>query len=169
MAEAPDTPAENPDRLIVTGLGKPLDGEYEFDIAGMLTVGHPQSLTSREGHRIKVMSGVRAGELEDALAAGDNDVLVAIGAIVLTRNGKRVVDDRLWDAPMGSLAFDIAARDEQEDEESPPEEAPTTGPSESGGASSSPTSDSPQASDQSPTGPPVSLKPVTSDPETLAS
>jgi hypothetical protein len=98
---------------------------------------------------------VRAGEIEDALKAGDNDVLVAIAAVILARYEKRVDEDMLWDAPMGSgLQFVI------EGPQDPPAEPPATGettePQNDGGATSTDAkSDSPE-SVPSPTGPPPS-------------
>lgn len=133
------------DKLIVKGI-PPLDGEYEFDIAGMLSQGHPECLTNREGHRIKVMTGVRVGQLEEAFAAGDNDVLVAFAAVIFARAGKHFDEDILWDAPMGSgLDFVIAKRDEEgQVVDVPPVPAPPTSSQErNGGGSSKTTSDHP--------------------------
>lgn len=159
-----------PDKLIVTGIPL-LDGTYGCDIVGMLVEGHPQSMTNREGHRVKVMSGVRAGELWEAMEAGDNDVMIALAAVVLTRNGKRFDEALLWDAPMGSgISFEIAEREEEAETEGPPVQEPTqeTAPTsvEPGGTStSSPPSELP-ANGQSPTGTPDSSPSV---PVTLAS
>jgi hypothetical protein len=117
------------DKLKVTGISKLVDGEYEFDLAEMMSLGEPGSLTNREGHRLKVMSGVRMGELEEALLAGDNDVLVALAAIVLERRGKRVDENMLWDAPMGSgLEIEIGDREDTpaEGEEIPLDEGAET-------------------------------------------
>lgn len=101
------------DKLIITGLGS-LDGTIDFDIEELLA-----NLTNREIHRIKTMSGVRLGELMDALGAGDNDVLIALAAILLAQRGKRFDEDQLWDAPAGSgIAFDLADR---EGDAGPPE------------------------------------------------
>jgi hypothetical protein len=79
--------------VVMEGVNSQLDGEYPmvFDF------------TNRDLRTIKQMSGVRALEIEDALQAGDNDVLVAMTAIALHRAGKQFVDDVLWDAPAGSL------------------------------------------------------------------
>ncbi len=116
------------DKLIVTGLDA-LNGEYDFSIIEMMSIGMPDSLTNREGHELKKATGVRIGELEDALAAGDNDVLVQFAITILRRTGRRVDEDKLWDAPMGTLIqFDFASlrmEDEDvEDENRPPEESP---------------------------------------------
>ena len=146
------------DKLIISGLGKRLDGEYEIgDFLDLVTIGTPASLTNREAHRVKVMTGVRAGELMAALASGDSDVTVALAAVILERHGKRVDEDLLWDAPVDSgITFDLAERDtdEEDDDESPPAEpaeTPADESSTSGGGSSRLTLESP-ANDQSPTG-----------------
>jgi len=148
------------DKLIVKGIGA-LDGEYAFD-PGMLELGHPESLTNREAHQLKVMSGVRLGELQDALAAGDNDVLIALAAIILTRHGKRFDEEQLWDAPMGSgLTYEFSGQVEDGDDESPPENPPLpdepesepSGPQPSSGGGSSTPRLVPPAPDPSPTGP----------------
>lgn len=146
------------DTLTIRGVAQ-IDGTYEFDLAEMLTAGHPASLTSREGHRIKTMSGVRIGELEEALEAGDNDVMVALAAIVLTRHGKRFDESLLWDAPMGAAEFAFPDREEKGDgdEEVPPVDGrQTPSPETSGGGSSRPVSVIHPESDPSPTGTPVS-------------
>lgn len=126
-----------PDKVIISGL-PPLDGEYEFDVVELLN-----SLTNRELHKIKVMSGVRAGELDEALEAGDSDLFLAIALIVLQRRGRRVDEDMLWDAPAGSgVTLDIA--DREFDADPPPsrksedERSSTSG----SGSSSTPTSES---------------------------
>lgn len=152
------------DKLIVKGLGR-LDGEYEFDFAGMLGIGTPDSLTNREGHRIKTMSGVRAGELEDALIAGDNDVLVAFAAIILARAGKTVNEEQLWDAPMGSgVQFDLETREaeEEDDADSPPPETGEDETDTSDGGTSSESTSAQKGNGQSPIGLPGSLMSVTS-------
>lgn len=161
------------DKLIVKGLGKRLDGEYEFDLAGMMTLGHAESLTNREGHRIKLMAGVTQGQMEDALIAGDNDVLVALAAILLNRAGKSFDEDILWDAPMGAgLNWEIEEREEVEDERPPESEPETEPPKRSGGPISLHETSESRENGLSPTGPPSSetLASVpASDQETLAS
>lgn len=66
-------------KLKITGV-PPYDGEYEF----------PESLNNDDYHLIKEISRVRAGELEEALKAGDIDVLVALVVIALQRQGVEV-------------------------------------------------------------------------------
>lgn len=152
-----------PDKMTVSGLGPSLDGTYEFDLAELFTVGAPNQLNNREGHRLKTMTGVRMGEIQEALTAGDNDVAVGLAAILLSRHGKRYDEAVLWDAPMGAaIQFELA--DDEGDAEVPPAEATVTPlPSRSSGDYSATTSESP-GSDPSPTGSPSSATP-TSDQE----
>lgn len=92
----------------------PWDGDYHLDVS---------SFTNRELHVIKEMVGIRAGELQEAFAANDNDVLVAMAKIAVLRAGKTIDDDTLWDAPVGSVVFDFS-EDEPAD---PPPAAPANG------------------------------------------
>lgn len=74
--------------LVITGI-PPYDGEYPIEDNGF---------TQKEYHFIKQVSGVRAGELQEAMAAGDVAVGVALTAITLERNGKTVHLPVLWEA-----------------------------------------------------------------------
>lgn len=113
------------DFLDVHGLG-PIDGEYAFDMEEIMG-----SFTYRELHKIKQIAGVRAGEIEDALVAGDSDVNLAFAIIILTRHGRRFNEDVLWDAPVDAgFTFRFAER------EAAAEEDPTR-PDTGGGPSSS--------------------------------
>lgn len=100
-------------KVSLTGLGV-FNGEYDLDLG---------YFTNRELHLIKQVSGVRAGEIAEALGAGDNDVLVALAAIAAKRAGKDVPLDMLWDAPSGSSITLIADDEEPEDESLPPQTA----------------------------------------------
>ena len=167
------------DILRVKGLGG-IDGDYPFNLSGLVTIGDPDCMTNREGHRLKEMTGITAGSLVDALSSGDSDALLGIAVIVLARRGKRFDENVLWDAPIGA-GFEFIADpqrelDEQEDEQGPPDlpqSAPgSSAPSEtqppSGGGSSSQPSDGPHGSDPSPTGGPTSDTSSTSDLPTSA-
>jgi hypothetical protein len=155
------------DKLIVKGIPA-LNGEYECDVIEMLSLDQPESMTNREGHRIKQMSGVRAGEYEDALEAGDNDFMVALAAIVLTRRGKRFDESVLWDAPMGSgVTFEIGEREEEGEDPDPPSAAISETPPQSGGSGGDQISES-QVSDPSVTGAQPSDTTSISDPATSA-
>ena len=83
------------DKIVIEGIDA-YDGEYEFDAS---------TLTNRELHTIKRLTGVRAGELEDAMRAADTDLLIAFAAIAINRAGKPVIEDVLWDAPIGLIRY----------------------------------------------------------------
>jgi acyl transferase domain-containing protein len=118
-----DADSKRVDKLTIDGIAANLDGVYEFDFEELL-----DTLTNREIHQIKLISGVRLGELNDALNAGDNDLIIAFAVIILRRRGKRIDEDMLWDAPAGTkILLDLDDRQEQqEDAGGPPAEAPAT-------------------------------------------
>ena len=95
------------DKVVVNGV-PPWDGEYEFD----------GSLKNRELHRIKKITGIRAGELGEALVSGDTDILVALAVVAIERTGKTVDVDDFWNAEVGSIDYVS-----EEDEASPPDES----------------------------------------------
>ncbi len=146
-----------------------LAGEYDLDIS---------SFTNRELHEIKVETGVRAGEIEEAFAAGDNDLMVAITLIVLQRSGKGTfaqLRDAVWDLPAGSVQFDLTDEEKNAagDDALPPtsgldSSTNANGSSGSSGPDLSGTGDDP-ANGQSHIGSPLSDTGATSDPLTLAS
>ena len=133
-------------KLVITDIHEGINGEYPCDLIGMLTIGHPDSLTNRELHRIKVMTGLVASRLFDAINEGDMDAELGIAAVVLDRNGREFQEDWLWDAPMGS-AMKFETKADKEEELPPANDAPVntpTGASEkSGGVSSEPKSETP--------------------------
>jgi hypothetical protein len=86
----------------------PYDGEYDMDYS---------TITNREFHTIKRISGVRAGEVDAALNAGDNDVIVAFTVIALQRAGHNVQEDAIWDAPVGRVSV---INEKAEEPERPP-------------------------------------------------
>lgn len=145
------------DRLTIQGLGG-IDGEYEFDLAALLEIDNPDTITQREAHKIKQATGLRLGELEDAMQAGDADVVVAVAIVVLDRRGKRYDVEALWRAPLGSIRIDVADADaEPEGEEADPlalsGDSPASEPPESsGGGSGGPPSAPPSPNGPSPTG-----------------
>lgn len=110
-------------KLIITDIAG-LNGEYDFGLA---------SFTNRELHLIKQESGVRAGELGEAFAARDNDLLVALAMITLQRAGKGDISqfkDLLWDADAGKITFDLTDEEKAEakqEEMLPPPSAPDAG------------------------------------------
>ncbi len=95
------------DTLTITGQGRRLNGEYECDIVGLVDVSNEESLTIREAHLIKTLSGARGGEIVEAFVAGDMAVRMAIAVVILQRAGKRVDPDLLWDQPAGWARFEF--------------------------------------------------------------
>jgi hypothetical protein len=103
-----------------------LDGEYELDIS---------RFTNWELHLIKQETqtdgrpGVRANEIEEAFAAGDNDLLVAIALIILQRAGRgelRQNKSLLWGADAGAITFDLTEEEKAEADAVPPESEPVS-------------------------------------------
>ncbi len=88
-------------KLIVEG-APPWDGEYQFD---------DFSFTNRELYDIKLLSGLRASELIEALDANDTSAYVGVGMVVLARHGKQLEPDDLWNAKVGSLRIDLGGDD----------------------------------------------------------
>lgn len=93
------------DKFVVAGIA-PFDGEYPIDIG---------SFTMRELQIIKRMSKVRAGELEEAFAAGDSDLILAIAVIAVRRNGKawEAFEQLAWESELGAITFE-GGEDEDE-------------------------------------------------------
>lgn len=86
------------DKFTVAGIPG-FDGEYPIDIG---------AFTMRELQIIKRVSGVRAGELEEAFAAGDSDVILAVAVIAVRRNEKdwQAFEALAWESEIGSLTFE---------------------------------------------------------------
>jgi hypothetical protein len=153
-----------PDKLVISGLGK-LDGEYPFDFLDLLVEGRPGSLTHRELHRIKMVTGLRAGEFEDAWRNGDNDLYIVLSLVILTRAGKSYDDDLLWDAKAGQLQIVLGEREEEDDVDPPVSEPPVSEQSEQpaqSGGDSSPSISVNQANGLSHIGPPALARSATS-------
>lgn len=100
---------------------QPWDGTYDLG---------DFQFTNRELHRIKEISGLRAGELIDGLEQNDTGAYVGIAVVALARQGKQVAPDVLWDANVGSIRLLL------EDDADPPT-TPASGPSSSGNSGSS--------------------------------
>ena len=107
----------------------PWDGRYEFD---------DFSFTNRELYEIKQLSGIRAGELIEALETNDTAAYVGVALVVLQRHGVKLDPDDLWNAKVGSISIDLGADADAENPQTPPPadepENDTTG---SGGDSTS--------------------------------
>lgn len=81
------------DRIKINGIPG-FQGEYEVD-QGAFNMG--------DLRLIKRVAGVRAGELDEALKAGDVDVLIAIAIIALKKSGHphwEAFDKAIDDAPL---------------------------------------------------------------------
>ncbi len=119
------------------------NGEYDLDLS---------YFTNRELHIIKKETGIRAGELPEALAAADTDLLVAFALIGMRRKGLDVSSDALWDLPSGKIVIDVSG-----DDAGPPDEtSPVTiaGDKASSSDSSASGESSPEASPPSDSGNP---------------
>lgn len=106
-----------------------LDGEYEADLG---------YFTNRELHEIKKATGLRAGEFEEAMNSGDNDLLVVMAALMLERAGQKDVLEQLWDLPAGKISFDVSDEEiPEEDDALPPASGPDDEPEPSAEPASS--------------------------------
>lgn len=85
------------DSLTVKGLGKQVDGTYEFDLAAFLAINGPEALTTRERHKVKTQTGLRGAEVAEAALALDASLWVTLTAVLLERLGKTPNEQRLWD------------------------------------------------------------------------
>ena len=104
-------------KILIESDNSNLNGSFEFD---------PSYFTNRELHTLKQEAKVRAGEIMDAFAAGDTDLLVVFAHIALRRAGRDIPIDALWDLEAGKITFDVG---EEAADVRPPENA-----SESSGA-----------------------------------
>lgn len=83
----------------------------------------PEGITGREMQAIKRMTGLRAGELFPALAAGDSDVALAFAYTAMRRAGNAVTWDQLLDLPVSQIELDLSDEDEGADAGPPAEGA----------------------------------------------
>ena len=63
----------------------------------------PASYTYREMARIKTITGLRAGEIEQALLAGDSEVIVAIAVVAAERAGDSIDIGKIEDLEFGAI------------------------------------------------------------------
>lgn len=91
----------------------------EFDIS--------PPFTNRELHLIKKVSGIRAGELFDAMENGDTDLIVALAHVAVKRAGRHQPTlDMLWDLAPGEI--EVSDPDQRpEAEKVPPTSTPSGG------------------------------------------
>jgi hypothetical protein len=107
-------------KISIGGTGL-FDGEYELDLDG-------QPLDHYDAHVIKRIAGVRGGEMEDALRAGDTDMIVALAVVALLR-AEKIKDSEIdgatkavYRAPLGEIMLVGAVDSELSDV--PPPSAP---------------------------------------------
>lgn len=79
-------------------------GERTFDV--------PDPMTYRELGNIKRMTGYRAGEIGEALIAGDTDAVLALAVVASARAGDPVTLEQLENLEVGALRV---VADEEED------------------------------------------------------
>lgn len=103
MEEKAKTPSLS--RLVIPEDG-PEGGYRRF--AGEYEIVKVDEMTTRELRVIKNQTGLRAGELADAFAAGDADALNAITAVPLMRT-ERWKTDEIWDELLDVTVVKIAA------------------------------------------------------------
>jgi hypothetical protein len=89
-----------PHKFVVKDIGPTIDGEYDFD-AG--------TLTYRDFRTIKRISGIRRGEIEDALIADDTDAVLALAIVTLQHHGKVVDEEMLLDNTLGTVQLVLEA------------------------------------------------------------
>ena len=87
------------EKVIIKGIA-PFDGEYDLDLG---------FFKMREFNIIKKLSGVRAAELEEAIEAGDTDLILAIAAIAVRRGGKPWEEfvKLAWEADTGAITVEV--------------------------------------------------------------
>lgn len=111
-------------KLKVTGVIG-LDGEYDL-------IEPPY--TGDEWHAIKVKTGLRLGDFEEAWMAKDADVVLALAWVTLTRAGHPA--DPVWGAigavdPFAAFEFDFTDEPAAEEDARPPDSSPTPSGNES--------------------------------------
>lgn len=80
-------------------------GDRAFDV--------PDPMTYRELGKVKRMTGYRAGEIGEALMAGDTDTVLALAVIASERAGEPVTLTQLEDLEVGQIRVEV------EDDEDP--------------------------------------------------
>ncbi len=88
--------------VVIDGI-PPWDGRYPFD---------DFSFTNRELYDIKLLCGIRASELIEALEANDTSAYVACANVVMRRAGTQVDIDDLWNAKVGSITIELGSADD---------------------------------------------------------
>jgi hypothetical protein len=124
-------------------------GEYRLELKiGEKSYDITPPFTNGELHLIKKVAGVRAGEFEEALESGDNDMLVALACVAARRNGTaRPTLEELWEMEAGSIEL-VEHEPPAEGDPTPAGDAGATGnqettPQDSGSPSTATSSTSP--------------------------
>jgi hypothetical protein len=146
----------------ITGISG-FNGDYPLDL-------EEEFLGNDELHELKKETGIRGGEITEALDAGDNDLLVMLAVFAVRRSGKTISPSVVWKAKVGGIEFIVDEEEEGEESLPPPSEPdePKNGleTAESSGATSELPAD-PSPVTQLRTGIPSSDTSADSDPETL--
>lgn len=89
----------------------PVGGEFDLEPRG------PFFFTNKEFHLIKMETGIRPAEVDDAAKTGDTDVFVGFALVALQRVGYDNPQIRkvIWD--LSPAAFDVSAEFDEDDEE----------------------------------------------------
>ncbi len=103
----------------------PWEGRYEFE---------DWRLTQRELHEIKLLSGVRAAELIEALYAGDRAACLGLAIVILDRHDKVVTAEDLWDSKVDEIVIDFTMT-KADDADPPTQPAAEGDPNEIGSSS----------------------------------
>ena len=74
------------------------DGDERFEV--------PENFTYRELKTVRQITGLRPGEFEEALAAGDSDFIIALAVISGARSGVQVDPEDLLDLEIGAIELE---------------------------------------------------------------
>ena len=85
------------DKVVIQDV-PPYDGEYDIDIG---------TLTNRELHTIKKVTGLRGGELAEGLVTLDTDVFLGIAYVALQRHGQEPLAEVLYEATIGKIRLEL--------------------------------------------------------------
>lgn len=120
-------------KLKIVGVSENVDGEWELD----------DELDYGAFRTIKQTTGLRASEVNDALAAGDADLVVAFAMIALDQNGRRYQANELWRAKIGSITLvgDLANPTQTPNGSELEPNEPTSGTAGNGNGDASPETD----------------------------
>lgn len=154
-------------KIVIEGVGPGYDGEHDIDFT---------KLTNRDYRTVKRVSGLRAGEFENAIVTRDLDLVVGLAIVAFAHEGKVCDEDVLLDAKAGTVRLligdEVVEEAGEAGEEIPPQQEPAA---TSDGHESKPTSgetSTPHSGSlvslPSPTGPHGSATGAGSDPATLA-